>query len=121
MTLANVASRPADVVRVEVNTKDDPAPKPPADESLPWRGSGEADGPAERPCTGIIDGDNRRPVARAWDVPFRWICQISSRQRKNGALQRFGPAGTGLLISPRFVVTAAHLLRDSERDEHNQW
>src|SRR5438552_6512505 len=75
----------------------------------------------EKPCTGIIGNDDRIPVAQAWDIPYRWICQISSRRRKDGKLLKFGPVGTGVLISPRFVLTAAHLLRDSEKDDHGRW
>jgi V8-like Glu-specific endopeptidase len=75
----------------------------------------------DRPCTGIIGHDDRVAVTRAWDIPYRWVCQISSRRRKGGKQLKFGPVGTGILISPRFVLTAAHLLRDSEKDEHNQW
>src|SRR5438876_11418346 len=75
----------------------------------------------DKPCTGIIGNDDRIPVAQAWDIPYRWICQISSRRRKDGKLLKFGPVGTGVLISPRFVLTAAHLLRDSEKDDHGRW
>jgi V8-like Glu-specific endopeptidase len=75
-----------------------------------------------RPCRGIIGGiDDRRPVRQAWDVPHRWICQISARRTKGGQRLKFGPVGTGVLISPRFVLTAAHLLRHSEQDERGQW
>jgi V8-like Glu-specific endopeptidase len=76
---------------------------------------------AEESCTGIIGSDNRVPVNQAWDIPYRWVCQISARRRKGGALQKFGPAGTGILISPRFVLTAAHILRSSKKDERGQW
>jgi len=76
---------------------------------------------AEKPCTGIIGNDDRVPVNQAWDIPYRWICQISSRRRRGGKQQKFGPVGTGILISPRFVLTAAHLLRDYEKDVHGQW
>lgn len=76
---------------------------------------------ADKPCTGIIGNDDRVPVRQAWDIPHRWICQISSRRRKGGKQLKFGPVGTGVLISPRFVLTAAHLLRDSEKDDRGQW
>jgi V8-like Glu-specific endopeptidase len=76
---------------------------------------------ADKPCTGIIGNDDRVPVRQAWDIPYRWICQISSRRRRAGKQLKFGPVGTGVLISPRFVLTAAHLLRDSEKDDHSQW
>ena len=75
----------------------------------------------EEACTGIIGDDNRVPVSQAWDIPYRWIVQISARQVKGGKQQKFAPAGTGILISPRFVLTAAHILRSSKKDERGQW
>src|SRR5215467_10207211 len=76
---------------------------------------------SEEPCLGIIGNDDRRPVAQAWDIPYRWICQISTTRRKGGVQQKFGPAGTGILISPRFVLTAAHILRNSKKDNRGLW
>jgi V8-like Glu-specific endopeptidase len=68
---------------------------------------------------GIIgDRDDRVKVNKTWRVPYRWICQISVRM---GNLRRFSPAGTGVLISPHYVLTAAHILRYSEKDKRNQW
>lgn len=34
---------------------------------------------------------------------------------------QFGPLGTGVLISPHFVLTAAHLLHSSKKDNRGQW
>ncbi len=76
---------------------------------------------ADKPCLGIIGHDDRVPVRQAWDVPYRWICQISSTRRRGGQQLKFGPVGTGILISPHFVLTAAHLLRNSEKDDRGQW
>jgi V8-like Glu-specific endopeptidase len=70
---------------------------------------------------GAVANDNRAAVRDRLEIPYRWICQISVRKRKDGKLMSFGPAATGLLISPRHVLTAAHVLRNSERDSHNQW
>jgi V8-like Glu-specific endopeptidase len=81
----------------------------------------EDDSLTEKPCTGIIGPDNRIRVRQALDIPYRWVCQISARRRKGGALRKFGPVGTGILISPRFVLTAAHLLHGSEKDARGQW
>jgi len=58
---------------------------------------------------GIIDGDNRVRVKNTTGVPWRWICKIDvtdSRGRPAGG-------GTGLLISNRHVLTAAHVVHDA--------
>jgi V8-like Glu-specific endopeptidase len=70
---------------------------------------------------GEIDGDDRRQVADPLAVPFRWICSIAVARRitrASGGTSRTGlaPAGSGVLISPRHVLTAAHLLLGVTRD-----
>lgn len=58
----------------------------------------------------------RRRVPDSTQIPFRWICSIESifvdpdDRRK---LVTFGLAATGVLISPRHVLTAGHVLRNS--------
>lgn len=55
-------------------------------------------------------GDSRSPVKDTTKMPYRWICQIIATVQdpamKGGAPTPF--IGTGLLISPRHVLTAAH-------------
>jgi V8-like Glu-specific endopeptidase len=52
-----------------------------------------------------IGTDDRRAVTDKWALPFRWICSLR-------ATYSTGPAGrgTGLLVGPRQVLTAAHCL-----------
>jgi V8-like Glu-specific endopeptidase len=71
---------------------------------------------------GIIGGrDDRAPVADTQAAPFRWICSVAVQRRiKTAATERktgLAPAGTGFLISPRHVLTAAHLLRSVKKDD----
>ena len=72
---------------------------------------------------GIIGlNDERDRVKNTVELPCRWICQISVWKRDaNGKLTHVRPGGTGLLISPRHVLTAAHILRDSKEDDRGQW
>jgi V8-like Glu-specific endopeptidase len=49
--------------------------------------------------------DDRKRIGNTRDVPFRWICMLDLHN-KNGDL--FG--GTGVLVSPRHVLTAGHNL-----------
>jgi V8-like Glu-specific endopeptidase len=90
------------------------ASESPFREALPEERLFEGDG-------GAVANDDRAPVRDRLEIPYRWICQISVRKRKDGKLMSFGPAATGLLISPRHVLTAAHVLKNSEKNDHNQW
>jgi V8-like Glu-specific endopeptidase len=49
--------------------------------------------------------DDRRPVADTWAVPFRWICSVRVTYATGRATR-----GTGVLVGPRQVLTAAHCL-----------
>jgi V8-like Glu-specific endopeptidase len=69
---------------------------------------------------GIIGTDDRQPVTNTVDVPFRWICQLwIRRQDSNGKVTDTG--ATGVLVSPRHVLTAAHAIKEDKRDDRNQW
>lgn len=56
----------------------------------------------------IGDRDTRQPVD-ATRIPFRWICSLKVRFRDPDSFDAVDfDAGSGLLISPRHVLTAAH-------------
>jgi V8-like Glu-specific endopeptidase len=57
--------------------------------------------------TGIIDSDDRRPVPLPAAIPWRWVCRIEI----DGLW-----AATGLLISPRHVLTAGHVVYSDRND-----
>ena len=54
----------------------------------------------------IIGGDERFRVTATTTVPWRWVCYLELRFR------RFLASGSGLLISPRHILTCAHNLFD---------
>ena len=71
--------------------------------------------------TGVIGRDDRRRVRDTLATPFSWICSIAATRRIVNAAGRvshtgLAPAGTGLLISPRHVLTAAHVLKSFNTD-----
>jgi len=45
-----------------------------------------------------------RPVADTTQVPFRWVCRIEAKTQRGHSF------GTGVLISPSHVLTAAHVI-----------
>lgn len=53
------------------------------------------------------DGPIKKKVANPFAIPFRWICKISVL--KNG---KYEHGGSGVLISDRHVLTAAHVIYD---------
>lgn len=57
--------------------------------------------------SGIHGRDNRYPVTLPANIPWRWICRI-----KIDGLW----AGTGVLISPRHVLTAGHIVYGDKND-----
>jgi V8-like Glu-specific endopeptidase len=64
-------------------------------------------------------------VADTTKPPFCWICSIAVQREVTMASGRsevrgLAPAGTGVLISPRHVLTAAHVLRSVEKGAHGE-
>lgn len=62
----------------------------------------------------IGKADSRRPIRNTKAVPYRWICQLEMIYQDaglwGGAANAF--VGSGLLISPRHVLTAGHNVRN---------
>jgi V8-like Glu-specific endopeptidase len=67
---------------------------------------------------GIYGKDDRTPVANTLNIPYRWICHLFIQQRdSNGVVTNSG--ATGILVSPRHVLTAAHVISSSKPDNRN--
>jgi carboxypeptidase C (cathepsin A)/phosphatidylserine/phosphatidylglycerophosphate/cardiolipin synthase-like enzyme/V8-like Glu-specific endopeptidase/subtilisin family serine protease len=58
---------------------------------------------------GVIGDDNRARITPTTEQPWRWICDIWVCDAKNRIVSR----GSGLLISDRHVLTAAHVVSDA--------
>lgn len=65
--------------------------------------------------TGIIDGDDRVQIKKTDSVPWRWICKIFIKDSKG----RISSEGTGLLISDRHILTAAHVIYQKYIDPYS--
>ena len=73
-----------------------------------------SDGAAVRPVSGQlgVPTPTKGRVANTFEVPFRWIAKVSIRENGKGRPD----GGTGLLISDRHVLTAAHVVYDVIRN-----
>jgi V8-like Glu-specific endopeptidase len=65
--------------------------------------------------TGVIGSDNRVRVTPTTGVPFRWICRVDVKGNRDS--QPGG--GTGVLISDRHVLTAAHVVYEAAQNMQN--
>jgi V8-like Glu-specific endopeptidase len=62
----------------------------------------------------------RQKVPDSTAIPYRWVCQlIITRRDSNGKTTM--AVGTGVLVSPKHVLTAAHWIKWAERDNRNLW
>ena len=71
--------------------------------------------------SGKFGAGTRKRVPNTQDIPFRWICAIDTTRivttPTHTERRGLAKAGTGLLISPCHVLTAAHVLHSVEKDE----
>ena len=77
----------------------------------------------------ILNVDNRAVVANTLSTPHRWICAIDIVTRnpdwpKSGSMHQIKSRATGILIGPRYVLTAFHILgnldaNDKLKDVHS--
>ncbi len=70
------------------------------------------DSPAED--TGVIGGDDRVRITPTSDAPWRWMCHVELQDQRD----RSEGHGSGVLISDRHVLTAAHVVWDAAQDLH---
>jgi V8-like Glu-specific endopeptidase len=62
----------------------------------------------------------RQKVPDPTAIPYRWVCQlIITRRDSNGKTTM--AVGTGVLVSPKHVLTAAHWIKWAEKDNRNLW
>jgi V8-like Glu-specific endopeptidase len=61
-----------------------------------------------------LKADVRQPLGTMRERPYRWLCklQVITRDPDDGALR--STVGSGLLIGPRHVLTAAHVLAQTQ-------
>lgn len=81
------------------------------DDDLPWRDQELQEGPVARPANAqlAVPTPTKSKVANTFAVPFRWIAKISIRI---DGKDRPDQSGSGVLISDRHVLTAAHVVYD---------
>ena len=98
-----------------IRANNSPTPIGEAELELPQDESGVE--PQMEEEKGIIGGhDERMPVKDSLAVPFRWVCKLWIQSRiKFGAGHEektgLAPLASGVLITPRHVLTVAHVLR----------
>jgi phosphatidylserine/phosphatidylglycerophosphate/cardiolipin synthase-like enzyme/V8-like Glu-specific endopeptidase len=73
-----------------------------------------SEGPFSEAETGVINGDNRVRVTPTVGLPWRWICKVEVK--RNNAQPN---GGTGVLVSNRHVLTAAHVVHEASRNMQN--
>jgi V8-like Glu-specific endopeptidase len=92
----------------------------PAPELEAWLEEAETNTDCTESGFGIIGKDDRRRVGNSLEIPCRWICQLWVRRRDSDGKTTV-TGSTGVLISPRHVLTTAHLVCEARKNDRGQW